>query len=83
MRLRSLERSLADLDVVHTTGALVERCAELRVQATRIVHGLAYKIHEADRWVASTALALGLELIAGDTMFGGLPGPDAHRMRRA
>lgn len=83
LRLHRLERSLADLDIVHSTEALVHSYAELRTHATRIGHGLGHKIHEADRWVASTALALGLELVAGDGIFEGLPGLDVHRIRRA
>jgi predicted nucleic acid-binding protein len=80
LRTRRLEKSLTDVDIVHTTETLVSRCADLRTQAARIGHGLAHKIHEADRWVASTALALGLELIAGDTIFGEFPGLDVHRI---
>jgi len=81
LRLRGLERSIADLDVIQTNESLIRRCAELRHQAGRIGHPLAQKVHEADRWVASTALALGLALVAGDTIFGGVPGLDVHRIR--
>ncbi len=80
LRRRQLERSLADLDVVQTNERLINRCAELRATAARAGHGLVHKIHEADRWVAATALVLGLELVAGDTIFGGFPGLDVHRI---
>lgn len=72
-RLRRLARSLADLDVIQSDQRLIERNAELRAWASRAGHGLAHKIHEADRWVATTALALDLELVAGDRIFEGVP----------
>lgn len=73
LRLRRLARSLSDLDVVQTEEKLINRCAELRLWAHLNGHGLGQKIHEADRWVACTALALDLELIAGDGIFEGIP----------
>jgi predicted nucleic acid-binding protein len=54
-RLRRLERSLADLELIQANDALVYRYTELRAQASRKGHGLAQKIHEADRWIAATA----------------------------
>jgi tRNA(fMet)-specific endonuclease VapC len=66
LRRRQLERSLGDLDVIQTDEALIDRCAVLRAVQSRVGHALAQKIHEADRWVAATAMALGLELAAGD-----------------
>lgn len=72
-RLRRLARSLADLDVIQSDQRLIERSAELRAWASRTGHGLAHKIHEADRWVATPALALDLELVAGDRIFEGVP----------
>lgn len=81
LRLRRLERSLADFEVIQTNGPLINRCAELRSRASRDGHALAQKIHEADRWVAATALVLGLELVAGDGIYEGIDGLDVHRIR--
>jgi predicted nucleic acid-binding protein len=81
LRLRRLQRSLADLDVLQTEDRLIARCAELRAWAHRVGNPLAQKIHEADRWVAATALALDLELVAGDGIFVGVPGLDVRRAR--
>lgn len=64
---------VVDLDVVQTEEKLISRCAELRAWAHRAGHPLAQKVHEADRWVASTALVLGSELVAGDGFFEGVP----------
>lgn len=81
LRQRRLERSLSDFDVIQTDSALVGRCAELRNRASRDGHGLAHKIHEADRWVAATALVLGLELVAGDGIYADVDGLNVHRIR--
>ena len=83
LRLRRLERSLADLDVIQTSEQLINRCASVRAEARRAGHALAQKIHEADRWVAATALALDLELVAGDAIFEGVAGLQIHRLPRS
>lgn len=82
LRRRQLERSLADVEVIQTSEALIDRCAALRADASRVGHALAQKIHEADRWVAATAIALGLELVAGDGIFENVADLDVHRIRR-
>ena len=38
------------------------------------------KVHEADRWVATTALVLDLELVAGDRVFEGVSGLTLRRV---
>lgn len=53
---------------------------ELRAEASRIGHPLTQKTHEADRWVAATAVVLGLELVAGDGIFENVPGLDVYRI---
>lgn len=73
LRMKRLDRSLADLDIVQTGELLILRCATLRAWAHSAGHPLAQKIHEADRWVAGTALALDLDLVAGDGIFDGVP----------
>lgn len=80
-RLRRLERSLTGFEVVHTNERLINRCAMLWDTAARLGHGLAHKVHEADRWVAATALSLELELVAGDAIYEGVPGLEIHRVR--
>ena len=61
---------------VQTSERLISRCAELRAEASPAGHPLAQTIHQADRWVAATAVVLGLELIAGDGIFEKVPGLD-------
>jgi predicted nucleic acid-binding protein len=47
--------------------------AELRYGARR-GHALSQRVHEADRWIASTALWLGVPLVAHDSVFREVPG---------
>ena len=80
LRLRRMERSLDGVELVQTSKRLINRCAELRAWANRTGHPFVQKIHEADRWVAATALALDLELVAGDGIYAGVEGLDVHRI---
>lgn len=73
LRRRGLERDLAQLVVVQPDDLLMRSCAELRDSCERVGHGLGHKIHEADRWIAATAVRLGLDLISDDTVFGYVP----------
>lgn len=74
LRRRGLERDLAQLVVVQPDDLLMRTCAELRASCQRTGHGLGHKIHEADRWIAATAIRLGVELVSDDTVFRDVPG---------
>lgn len=74
-------RRLADLDalfgrarVVWPGPALLATYVALRAECATAGHGLAAKIHEADRWIAATAIQLDLSLISTDSIFRGVPG---------
>lgn len=49
-------------------------CAQLRADSWRTGHALGNKVHEADRWIAATAMILGIELVTGDEVFRNVPG---------
>jgi predicted nucleic acid-binding protein len=74
IRRRSLERALSQLVVVQPDDDLMLTCAELRATCLAAGHPLGQKVHEADRWIAATAMALDVELISGDAVFGGIAG---------
>ena len=74
LRLRALERELRVFIVVQPDDALMEQCARLRLACERQGHPLAQKIHEADRWIAATAVAGQLDLVSNDTVFTDTPG---------
>lgn len=62
LRRRALERDLAGFVIVQPDDRLITVCAELRATCEATAHLLGQKIHEADRWVASTAIRLRAEL---------------------
>lgn len=69
LRRRELERTLARLVVVQPDDELMTTCAELRDRCERGGAALGQKIHEADRWIAATALHLGIDLVSDDSVF--------------
>jgi len=70
-RRRALERDLAQFVVVQPDDDLIRRGAKLRADCEHNGHGLGQKIHEADRWIAATALRL--DLVSEDAIFRGIP----------
>jgi len=74
IRRRDLERVLAQLVVVQPDDDLMRACAQLRADGWASGHALGHKVHEADRWVAATAMVLGIELVTGDEVFRNVPG---------
>ena len=53
---------------------IVVAYAELAAACTRMGRGLHQKQHTGDRWIAATAIALGIPLLAGDGIYKGAPG---------
>lgn len=66
--------SLAKAQVVHPGQDLVNVCAELRARCTAVGHALAQKDHNADLWIAATAIRLGISLASNDGIFKAVPG---------
>jgi tRNA(fMet)-specific endonuclease VapC len=73
-RMRKLEARIAAAETVHTGPELVSTYAQLRVECQRRGHALAQREHDADRWVAATAIRLGVPLVSNDRIFDGAPG---------
>jgi tRNA(fMet)-specific endonuclease VapC len=68
-RLRRLEDRVSRARTVWATPDLVRTYARLRVWCVKNGHGLGQKDHEADRWVAATAIHLAVPLVAHDAIF--------------
>ena len=68
-RLRRLEREIARAEIVWPGPNLTQAYASLRAWCVRTGHGLGQKEHEADRWVAATAVWLQIPLVAHDAIF--------------
>lgn len=73
-RMRELEARIAAAETVHTGPDLILTYARLRADCERIGHALAQGDHNADRWVAATALRLGIPLVSNDGIFDDVPG---------
>src|SRR5205823_9739902 len=72
-RLRRLDAKIAETQIVWPGPVLVEAYAKLRVDCVRAGHALADKAHDADRWVAATAIHLRVALVSHDGVFRNVP----------
>lgn len=72
-RLNDLEEKFRNVQVVMPDSDLVETCARLRVSCEEQGHALHEKLHEADRWIAATAIRYGIPLVSDDTIFRNVP----------
>ena len=61
----------AQLHQVHRSSAPTPTCGS---PAKRAGHGLGQRDHDADRWIAATALRLGVPLVSNDRIFERVPG---------
>jgi len=59
-RMLRLEAKIQRAEVVHTGPELVLVCARLRVDCEAAGHALGQREHNADRWIAATAIRLGV-----------------------
>jgi predicted nucleic acid-binding protein len=73
-RMRDLETKIAAAVTVHTGPELILIYAQLRADCEHLGHALGQREHDADRWVAATALRLGLPLVSNDGIFDNVPG---------
>lgn len=73
-RMLELVSKLANVEIVHTGPELVVTHAQLRADCRNAGHALAQRAHNADRWIAATAIRLGLPLVSNDAIFQDVPG---------
>jgi predicted nucleic acid-binding protein len=73
-RMLKLDSKIRRAEVVHTGPELVAICAQLRANCAAIGQALAQREHNADRWIAATAIRLGIPLVSNDTIFKAVPG---------
>lgn len=69
LRRLGLERDLSRLVVVQPDDDLMHECAALRARCEAVGHPLGQKAHDADRWIAATAMRLGVDLVSDDAVF--------------
>jgi predicted nucleic acid-binding protein len=68
-RVQRLDELIARCAVVPIDRALTEVWADLSVACRQQGHGLQDKQHVADRWIAATAIHLGIPLVSNDGIF--------------
>jgi tRNA(fMet)-specific endonuclease VapC len=68
-RLQRLEHEIARAEIVWPGPVIADAYASLRAWCVRTGHGLGQKEHEADRWVAATAVWLQVPLVSHDAIF--------------
>jgi predicted nucleic acid-binding protein len=72
-RMLKLDAKIARAEVVHSGMDLVLTWAQLRADCERVGHALGQPEHDGDRWIAATALRLGVSLVSDDGIFRGVP----------
>jgi predicted nucleic acid-binding protein len=72
--LRRLEDRIASAEIVWPGPDLAAAYVDLRVACAAQGHALGERIHEADRWIAATAVWLGVPLVTHDGVFRNTPG---------
>lgn len=78
-RMLKLEARISAAETVHSGPELIAAYARLRTDCWRIGHALAQKDHDADRWVAATAIRLGIPLVSNDRIYDDVPGLRVER----
>jgi len=73
-RTARLEERIGRARIVPPTRDLIRAYASFRAECARVGHALGQREHEADRWIAATALWLGLPVVAHDGVFRDAPG---------
>lgn len=73
-RMQKLEARVAEAEIVYSGPELVATYAQLRVDCERIGHALHQRHHDADRWVAATAIRLAVPLVSNDGIVKDVPG---------
>jgi predicted nucleic acid-binding protein len=68
-RIRRLDAEIAAVETVWPGPNLTAVYVALRVWAVKAGHGLGHKEHESDRWIAATAIWLGVPLVSHDSIF--------------
>jgi predicted nucleic acid-binding protein len=73
-RQTALEARIARLKVAGVDDRLTTTYAELEDHCMRTGHALGQKLHDGDRWIATTAIRYGIPLISDDSIFCNAPG---------
>lgn len=73
-RRRRVQEQCERAEVVWPGPELLDACVDLQVDCERAGHPLAQRRHDVDRWIAATAVHLGVPLVSHDGIFRDVPG---------
>lgn len=79
-RLARLRVLIQDAETVWPGPELTRLCGELRAECHALGHALVQKQHNADLWIAATAVHLNLPLVSDDGIFDRVPGLSLERV---
>lgn len=68
-----MDTRIGSAEIVHSGPSLVDAYVRLRVACREAGHPLAQPRHDADRWIAATAIRLGIPLVSNDRIFANAP----------
>jgi len=72
-RMLKLQARIRQAETVHSGPELTLVYVHLRAACERIGHALGEREHDAHRWIAATAIRLGIPLVSNDEVFKGVP----------
>ncbi len=72
-RTAALYSRIASVGTIQVSPAVQTAYVDLTVWAKVHAHAIHQKVHTADRWIAATAIAHGLEIAAGDSVYESIP----------
>jgi tRNA(fMet)-specific endonuclease VapC len=76
-----LEAAVASVETVHSGDDLIRIYSDLRAACARVGHALHQREHDPDRWIAATAIRLGVPLVSNDRIFDDAPGLHLETLR--
>ena len=79
-RMLVMEAKIERVEVIHSGPELVAIYAQLRADCVAAGHALGQKEHTADRWIAATAIRLGIPLVSNDGIFRRAPGVELETL---
>jgi predicted nucleic acid-binding protein len=82
-RMTKLEAVIHSVEIVHTGPELIKIYARLRADCRASGHALAQREHDADRWIAATAIRLNITLVSNDGIFDRAPGLKLESLKTA
>jgi len=73
-RRRRVQAALDAVETIWSGPELAQAYAAFRVRCEEVGHALGQRVHDGDRWIAATAVHLGVPVVTHDGVFRDAPG---------